>query len=1226
MLLVIVIILGSTAVSALIAHRTNIVVQSQLTSITNDGIPALITAYEVSESTTNIRSSAASVATSANPSQLAARRERLVEDLERAHAVIDRFEIDAEDSGLVDRLVASVNHVEQVSQSLAETIAQRIDLEIALKERIQALAQTHALFNASIAPVIDDQLAVLSAESERVGRGTEATVTFLQELSVQGLIPLLSLQVQLGIMEHSLVAALTAASEDSVDEAWSAFVPSSSIALRNVSELRESASAQQAIDVEAVSELLDIIVAFGASETSVFEQRRAIQRNPETLSLNAADVQSDLRRAISQIEFNLRNSIIKIRGQTVTVASDLRRQVGESLDAINDAGIEGYGALLKMEVLGNQAVGILSLVPFAEDTAKLQELRVALQTVETETMHLLESLSTRAEMSGTVELAARLVGFGVDTENVFELRAQELIEVQRANWLLQSTNNLTSSMSDLATAIVSDTRTAANVSAGRVLDTLGKSRLILVLVLSASLVVILGAIAYVSRSLGSRLGAFSNAALSLAGGNLHVALPEPSGRDEVSRLMRALAVFRDTAVEMERSNLREIERTRQRLIDAIESISDGFAYFDDHNNLVLCNTRYQDFLGDPNGSFVRPGITLTELASMVPAGSGVIVGLDTLDRQRKALGSNGVDLTSLRQLRDGRWVNIEKRQTTDGGTVVVYSDISELKSREVQLTDAKEQAEAANEAKSTFLATMSHEIRTPLNGIIGMSRLLSTTKLNVEQQDFANTIETAADTLLTIINDILDFSKVEAGALELEEIPINLNETVETAVELMMSRADEKGVELACQISPKLPEGVIGDPTRLKQVLLNLLNNAVKFTDEGEVLLTVAPAEDWVDEAQSGAMIRFAVRDTGIGIPEDRMDRLFRSFSQVDASTTRRYGGTGLGLAISQRLVEHMGGELKVTSEVGKGSTFSFEIPMHPYDLPPIASQRKQLALLKGARVLVVDGNATNGQIMDERLRGWSMKPEIVRNPDEVLKHMARDTPYDVLVIDYKMPGMTGLELAKRIRETGGDSTPPMIVLTSLTQGDPDFWSKLRAAGFSSIIAKPARTAQLLSALATAMFPNSQLAIEEKFDGGGVDAKNLSVLLVDDNRINRKVGRKLLERHGFAPVIASGGPEAVSMALDAEYDVILMDIEMPDMDGVTAAAKIRDAMGERPRPYIVALTANAQVSDREVYLKAGLDDYLSKPIDETEFLKCLERGAVFRADQQSRRAADGSMK
>ena len=565
---------------------------------------------------------------------------------------------------------------------------------------------------------------------------------------------------------------------------------------------------------------------------------------------------------------------------------------------------------------------------------------------------------------------------------------------------------------------------------------------------------------------------------------------------------------------------------------------------------------------------------------------------------------------------DGRWVQIDKRRTTDGGSVVVYSDISELVRREVQLTEAKEQAETANEAKSAFLATMSHEIRTPLNGIIGMSGLLESTRLDREQRDFAHTIREAADTLLRIINDILDFSKVEAGALDLEEIEIDLIETIEGAVELVMPKADEKGIELACRIHPDVPRGVIGDPTRLKQILLNLLNNAVKFTEKGEVVLTVS--RNTVNSAGNGSeSLTFAVRDTGIGIPADRMGRLFKSFSQVDASTTRRYGGTGLGLAICKNLVEKMAGNIDVESEVGKGSTFSFSIDLPACVLQDRKDRRARIDSLRGRTVLAVDDNATNRMIIGERLRDWGMLPELCGTPEEALDALRAGHKFDVVLIDYKMPRMTGLDLSKEIKRLQGESTPPMILFTSLTPTEPEFWARIREADFVSILAKPAKSSQLLHSLASALAQSGTANENEDKVGVTKDQEGaLSILLVDDNRINRKVGQKLLAKNGYVIDLATGGAEAVGLAAHGNYDVVLMDIEMPEMDGIEAARKIRETLDSEHRPFIVALTANAQASARETYVGAGMDDYLSKPVVEADLLACLKRGEAFRASQE----------
>lgn len=1215
LVLVVVIIVLSAAVSAFIAHRANVLVQEQLTSITNENIPALIIAHRVSEDTTNIRNAAVSVATSESADELAVRMIMLENHLKAVRSVINELEVRGSSAEAVANLETSIRDVSVLSDALATIIAERIDIAETLGSQIQRLARSHALFNRTIEPLIAEQLDVLSAETGRVNANTEASVAFLNDLGVRGLIPLLTLQVQLGIIEQSMIGALTAPDTNAIRDTWSAFVTSSSVAARNVEELRGNGTVRQIVDIDQLSEIISRIISLGAGEDSVFEQRRTELVDPAA-RFDTQETERDLRQAFLQLEGVLRRSIILIRGQAVTVGAELSREVSASLETINAASVVGYGALLTLETLGNRTVGILSLAPFAEDNAAIDRLTADLRAVAAETSFLIARLEARTDISETAQLAQQLIGFGSGAGAVFNLRSRELNALEQADGLLLRTNELTEKMSELAAAIVTETRRATDASASAVLASLESSRYTLVVVLLSSLAIILGAIAYVNRSLGSRLGAFVDATVSLAEGNLQVALPEPRGRDEVTRLMQALVVFRDTAVEMEQSNLREIAETRQRLIDAIESISEGFAFYDVDGQLVLCNKRYRNFLNDPDGTFVRLGRSATEIAEDAPPGSGL--RLETSNEKNYARASN------IRQLQDGRWVQIDKRRTTDGGSVVVYSDISELKQRETELTIAKEQAETANEAKSLFLATMSHEIRTPLNGIMGMSSLLVSTRLDAEQRDFATTIGDAADTLLTIINDILDFSKVEAGALDLEELEIDLTDVVESAVALVAPRAHEKGVELACRISPEVPRGVVGDPTRLKQVLLNLLNNAVKFTKEGEVLLTVS-LNGPLPEGATTAHIKFSVIDTGIGIPVDRMDRLFRSFSQVDASTTRRYGGTGLGLAISQRLVNKMGGEIGVESEPGQGSTFSFFVPMQRCALPYLTERRAQIEKLQGKIVLVVDHNQTNRRIMAERLQAWGMIADVIGDPTAALGRLQGGSVPDIVITDYAMPEFNGVEFARQTRAALGEAAPPMILFTSLTVAEPDFWLAIREAGFASVLSKPGKSAQLLQALASAFGGEERntATTAHPTDPPEAPEKELSILLVDDNRINRKVGQKILEKYGYGSNLASGGAEAVELATGGSFDVILMDIEMPEMDGLEAASQICRAFEGRPRPYIVALTANARSSARDSYLEAGLDDYLSKPVDEGALIATLKRGAAFRQAQHTKNVIVG---
>jgi signal transduction histidine kinase/DNA-binding response OmpR family regulator/HAMP domain-containing protein len=727
---------------------------------------------------------------------------------------------------------------------------------------------------------------------------------------------------------------------------------------------------------------------------------------------------------------------------------------------------------------------------------------------------------------------------------------------------------------------------------------------------------------YVQRNVIARLEGLSGSMMAIADGDLDVPLPTP-GIDEIGRMAQALTVFRDTAVEVKKTNLREIQEARRRLDDAIESIQEGFALFDADDRLLLRNSRYGELLYN-DVDVPEPG-TPYETILQRAVERALILGVDKphddwiserLEQHRKPGASHQ------QQRASGRWISINERRTADGGTVAVYSDITEIKQHEQELADlveelrsARDQAEAATIAKTAFLATMSHEIRTPLNGVVGMSRLLGETKLNAEQRDFTATIIQAADTLLAIINDILDFSKVEAGAMDIEQAPMDLHATVENALELVAAKAAEKKLELACQIEPEVPAWIIGDSVRVKQILLNLLNNAVKFTEAGEIVLAVSLLKA---DAERPERLALSVRDTGIGIPKDRMDRLFRSFSQVDASTSRRYGGTGLGLAIAKRLVELMGGAIAVESEEGAGTTFSFSIPLQAASQPEDERQNAWLAGLQGRRALVVDDNRTNRTILGRKLGAWGLEVRQTGSPREALDWIAGGAEFDVCVIDYLMPQMDGLELARRIRQDRGQAAPPIILCSASTPSGSDFRQKVAGMDFSAVLTKPAKSRHLLKALYEAVRRDADEPMPATVESPKAtdvacrpDRTPLTMLVVDDNRINQKVAAKILARLGYAPDIVSSGEEAVRACMAGRYDVVLMDIEMPEMDGMAATSLIRQKLPKPQQPYVVALTANAMAQERERYLRSGMDDYLSKPLDVGALNASLRAAAGF---------------
>lgn len=679
-------------------------------------------------------------------------------------------------------------------------------------------------------------------------------------------------------------------------------------------------------------------------------------------------------------------------------------------------------------------------------------------------------------------------------------------------------------------------------------------------------------------------------------------------------------------IEARRTNSDELDPAVRRGVEILRHIGEMVSLYDLDGQVLTRNASAMSAFGD--GTNLPPGTDAFVQTFMFPSDASKVRAI----AEKEAFHGD----IEVRTATTTAWHLVDARTTLDpvtGRTALLVNqrDITdrvlaeralEQANREVEA--ARGRAEDANRAKSAFLANMSHEIRTPMNAVIGMTSLLLDTKLDREQRDFVTTIRDSGDALLTIINDVLDFSKIEAEQVTLEALEFDIRTVAESVLDIISVPAANKRIELICDVAIEVPAVVVGDPSRLRQVLTNLLSNAVKFTESGEVVLTIATRQPNSDDVGDQTSLVFSVKDTGIGIPADRMNRLFRPFSQVDASTTRKYGGTGLGLVISKRLVNMMGGTLEVESRVGEGSIFSFTLRMQHGLNRPDSTKQRGMEVLRGKRALIVEDNVVSRQVIGRQLRAWGMDAVESSNGGQawdLLDSLTSDRAFDVAVVDMHMPGMDGIMFAQKLQNE--PIALPVVLLGNIGTRPAEQTANLWAA----YLAKPIKFTSLEHRLVGIFHKEINIV-----DESNTSTTNMSlaaslprrILLAEDHLINQKIATTTLGRLGYRPDVAANGHEVIAALKRQQYDIILMDVQMPEMNGLDTTRYIRSVFPAETQPYIIAITANATVQDRQECLAAGMNDHLPKPFRIDELVKALKQSVLptkidaARADQPGR--------
>jgi len=678
------------------------------------------------------------------------------------------------------------------------------------------------------------------------------------------------------------------------------------------------------------------------------------------------------------------------------------------------------------------------------------------------------------------------------------------------------------------------------------------------------------------------------------------------------------AILRDVSVS--RQATRALSRSEARFRGLAATVPVGIFQTDELGQWVYVNERWVAMAGMPAAEAAGTGwlraVHPSDRARVEQAWRDMLAGRAAFDLRHRYLQPDGTETWVM-----GRAVANHDGDGAQNGFLGTVTDVTESHYQSLELERAKSEAETAARVKGLFLANMSHEIRTPLNAVIGMTTLLLDTPMSDDQRDFARTIRASSEALLAIVNDILDFSKADMGKLEIGQQAFDLRRCVEDAIDQVTQHAFEKRLNLAYLIEDDTPEALIGDAPRIRQILVNLLGNAVKFTHQGEVFVAV----DGQPLADGELRLHIAVHDSGIGIAAEHLQRLFESFSQIDASATRKHGGTGLGLAISRRLAELMGGTVTVQSEPGRGSVFHVELLVRAAaQADRVEFLQRNVPQLAGKRVLIVDDNLSNRRVLTRMALRWGMLPSTLPSALEALDRLRHGECYDIALLDMSMPGLDGRELAVEIRRRRTAEELPIVMMTSL--GQRQALVDEHGADMAACLTKPIKTGQLFATLSAVLMGRQVVpplpSVPAPLIRSGAANKPLQVLVGEDNIVNQRVALRLLQHLGYGAEVVANGLEVIDAVERKQYDVVLLDIKMPEMDGLQAARWIAQRRGPKGRPRLIAMTANAMPGDREAYLAAGMDGYVPKPIDLGDLAAALAPAVATAGSSKER--SDGS--